>query len=334
MIAQDARTRTNTQFEAYTHELAHTHTSPKKVMPRRLDELLKVKQIAGCDTFSAFGLRTAWGRLFGGQILGQAIVAAAHTVEKNFLVHSLHAYFLLAGDSRKKILYEVERIHDGRSFARRRVTGKQMNRVIFVVTASFKTAEGDPQLEFQWPHTEMISLLKHLGVARSGKGMGGNLPSPEELIARGVVPERDSITGHTINLKVAEGDRFLIWWRKHERKLPPKAPWSDHAALVAYITDRGTVNTVRQPFNRKKDLWDNKGVEKPHEGIPWGGPSLDHAIHFHRRFRADDWHLYYQTTDITSGGRGLADIKILTNDGKLVASCTQEALMRLPRSRL
>ena len=156
-------------------------------MPRRLDELLKVDQVAGSDVFYASGLRTSWGRLFGGQILGQAVVrnafesscnpeetqisfqvAMEKTVKSEFLVHSLHAYFLLAGDSRKKILYTVERIHDGRSFCRRRVTGKQDNRAIFVVTASFKTAESEPKLEYQIPSTEMLALLSYFDVPRGG----------------------------------------------------------------------------------------------------------------------------------------------------------------------
>ena len=95
-------------------------------------------------------------------------VAMEKTVKNEFLVHSLHAYFLLAGDSRKKILYTVERIHDGRSFCRRRVTGKQDNRAIFVVTASFKTAESEPKLEYQIPSTQMLSLLSYFDVPRGG----------------------------------------------------------------------------------------------------------------------------------------------------------------------
>lgn len=298
-----------------------------------LDELLTVRAVADGDVFHAQGLRTSWRRLFGGQILGQAIVAAARTVPETFLVHSLHAYFLLAGDSKRSILYNVERIHDGRSFARRRVTGKQRNKAIFVVTASFKTAEGDPQLEYQWPNLEMITLLNHLQIPRWGTAMAG-LPSADELIQKGVTLERDTITGHTVSVKIAEGERYVLYWRKHERKLPKEAAWSDHAAVVAYITDRGTVATVRQPFNTNKTLWRGKESSRPPATVGWGGPSLDHSIHFHRRFKCDEWHLYYQTTDITAGGRGLADIKILTNDGRLVASCTQEALMRLPRSQL
>ncbi|MDC3321262.1 thioesterase family protein [bacterium] len=252
------------------------------------------------------------------------------TVKSEFLVHSLHAYFLLAGDSRKKILYTVERIHDGRSFCRRRVTGKQDNRAIFVVTASFKTAEGDPKLEYQMPNTEMLALLSYFDVPRGGSAMGG-LPSPEELIARGVTPVRDSITGHTITVTICERENLLLTWRKHERRLPIDSPWSDHAAIVAYITDNGTVSTVRTPFLHNETLWKGKS---PPPRTGWGGPSLDHSIHFHRRFRCDEWHLYVQRTDITAGGRGLADIKILTNDGNIVASCSQEALMRIPRSAL
>ena len=187
----------------------------------------------------------------------------------------------------------------------------------------------------------------------------GNLPSAEELIARGETPVRDSITGHTISVTLCERENFLLTWRKHERKLPVDSPWSDHAAIVAYITDNGTVSTVRilnsereeskqwlnhichslkyqkkqvrQPFLHNETLWKGKS---PPPRTGWGGPSLDHSIHFHRRFRCDEWHLYVQRTDITDGGRGLADIKILTNDGKIVASCSQEALMRIPRSSL
>ena len=198
------------------------------------------------------------------------------TVKSEFLVHSLHAYFLLAGDSRKKILYTVERIHDGRSFCRRRVTGKQDNRAIFVVTASFKTAESEPKLEYQIPSTEMLALLSYFDVPRGGTYINlvffsktiqhhiivgtamGNLPSAEELIARGETPVRDSITGHTISVTICERENFLLTWRKHERKLPLDSPWSDHAAIVAYITDNGTVATVRQPFLHNETLWKGK----------------------------------------------------------------------------
>lgn len=86
----------------------------------------------------------------------------------------------------------------------------------------------------------------------------GNLPSAEELIARGETPVRDNITGHTISVTICERENFLLTWRKHERKLPLDSPWSDHAAIVAYITDNGTVSTVRQPFLHNETLWKGK----------------------------------------------------------------------------
>jgi len=310
----------------------------------RLDQLMELKQVANCDVFEGNGLPTGWGRLYGGQILGQAIVAAAETVPEELLIHSMHGYFLLAGESRTVILYEVDRIHSGRSFARRTVRAMQANKVIFTLTASF--AKREEGAEYQIPAVDLIEYLKarqrepqnarERGLAlesnkqprpfrsvlpdfRPGRGLLG-LESPEVLLQRGVELQRDSITGTVISLDIAQGDRWKLVWRKHEEELPDDAPWAAHAAVIAYITDFGTVGQVKQPLLNRGQEFD-----------PFGSASLDHAMHFHRQFRCDRWLLFHQWTDVSHGSRGLASMQIFTPEGQIVCSLTQEALIRLAR---
>src|SRR3954469_26068101 len=255
-------------------------------------------------------------RVFGGQVLGQALVAANRTVEGR-LCHSLHAYFLLPGDPRVPILYEVDRSRDGKSFTSRRVVAIQHGRPIFHMSVSFQVEE--PGLEHQ--------------IDAPAVPPPEDLPSEDDFrrqMADKVPPEYREyfLRKRPIELRPVErGDLF-----RPEKRPPHQAVWvratgplPDDIALqqcvLAYASDMTLLDTALLPH-----------------GIGWlsGGlqvASLDHAMWFHQRFRADDWLLYVQDSPSASGARGLSRGLIYTRDGRLVASVAQEGLMRVREPR-
>lgn len=255
-------------------------------------------------------------RVFGGQVLGQALVAASRTVE-NRLAHSLHAYFLLPGDPKVPILYEVDRSRDGKSFSSRRVVAIQHGRPIFHMSVSFDVAEQD-QLEHQ------IDAPK---VPRPDE-----LPSEEDMRRKVIdrIPEqyRDHfLRPRPIEIKpVGRMDIFnpqkqpphqAVWIRATDR-LPDDVALQQ--CVLAYASDMTLLDTALMPH-----------------GIGWFDDriqmaSIDHAMWFHRPFRADEWLLYAQDSPSAFGSRGFNRGTIYTEDGRLVASVAQEGLMRLRKS--
>jgi acyl-CoA thioesterase-2 len=255
-------------------------------------------------------------RVFGGQVLGQALVAANHTVEGR-LCHSLHAYFLLPGDPKVPILYEVDRSRDGHSFTSRRVVAIQHGRPIFHMSVSFQVEE--PGLEHQ--------------IDAPAVRPPEDLPSEDDFrrqMADKVPPEYREyfLRKRPIELRPVErGDLF-----RPEKRPPHQAVWvratgplPDDIALqqcvLAYASDMTLLDTALLPH-----------------GIGWLSgrlqiASLDHAMWFHQRFRADDWLLYVQDSPSASGARGLSRGLIYTRDGRLVASVAQEGLMRVREPR-
>jgi acyl-CoA thioesterase-2 len=255
-------------------------------------------------------------RVFGGQVLGQALVAANRTVEGR-LCHSLHAYFLLPGDPKVPILYEVDRSRDGNSFTSRRVVAIQHGRPIFHMSVSFQVEE--PGLEHQ--------------VDAPAVSPPEDLPSEDDFrrqMADKVPPEYREyfLRKRPIELRPVErGDLF-----RPEKRPPHQAVWvratgplPDDIALqqcvLAYASDMTLLDTALLPH-----------------GIGWFSgrlqiASLDHAMWFHQRFHADDWLLYVQDSPSASGARGLSRGLIYTRDGRLVASVAQEGLMRVREPR-
>jgi acyl-CoA thioesterase II len=247
-------------------------------------------------------------RVFGGQVAGQALVAAARTVETG-AVHSLHAYFLRPGDPAVPILYQVDRIRDGRSFTTRRVVAIQHGQAIFNLQASFHRAE--PGLEHQIE-------------------MPPNLPRPESLpdFRTRMAPYREQLgewydRPRPIDMRYIDktpmergNDRssFQRVWMKTDGALPDDLVL--HTCIVTYASDMTLLDTTLLPHGRS---WDDRKMQMA---------SLDHAMWFHRPFRADSWLLYDQYTPSTSGGRGLASGSIYTIDGRLVVSVMQEGLVR------
>jgi len=258
-------------------------------------------------------------RVFGGQVAGQALVAAGRTVDDR-IVHSLHAYFLRPGDTKIPILYEVDRIRDGTSFATRRVVAIQRGKAIFHLSGSFQKPE--PGLEHQIPMPDapdpetlpsserrMQSILKRIPSDKLTKQMQSWLERPRPIDMRLVNPAKNPFEPEK------RPPRQMVWLRANGRL--PDTPFLHHC-IAAYASDMSLLDTATLPH-----------------GIPWAfmNPdyqmaSLDHAMWFHRPFRADEWLLYAEESPSSSAARGFAMGHMFTRDGKLAVTVAQEGLLR------
>jgi len=260
--------------------------------------------------------QVGWQRVFGGQVIGQALVAACRTVPDR-KPHSLHAYFMLPGDPSIPIVYEVERIRDGRSFTTRRVKAIQHGQAIFSLSASFHIDE--PGL------THQIDMPK--------VPMPEDLPSEQEIRQRVLPLMPDPVRAYyererPIELRPVEYSRYIsrepmppyfhVWIRATSRL--PDDPVL-HQCVLAYASDMTLLDASLIAHGR---------TVAEREIQP---ASLDHAMWFHRDFRADEWLLYAQDSPFSGGGRGFARGAIYTRDGRLVASVAQEGLIRLREDR-
>lgn len=248
-------------------------------------------------------------RVFGGQVAGQALVAAGRTLPPDRAVHSLHAYFIRPGDPAVPIVYQVDRVRDGRSFTTRRVTAVQHGRAIFTLSASFHTTE--PGLSHQVRMPE-VPGPEELPTARERLERAlGKVPRfaywhPIEM--RPVGPLSFEVSADPA-LRTTEN---LVWIRVDGRL--PDDPML-HVCLMTYASDLTLLDTVLLRHGRS------------YEGISMA--SLDHAMWFHRPFRADEWLLYAQETPSAEGARGLARGLVYTREGELVCSVVQEGLIRV-----
>jgi acyl-CoA thioesterase-2 len=242
-------------------------------------------------------------RVFGGQVAGQALVAAGRTVEGRG-VHSLHAYFLRPGDPSVPIVYEVDRIRDGKSFTTRRVVAIQHGEAIFNLQASFHVDE--PGLDHQVPMPEAPppDTLPRADEMEP--------PAPGRLWTRQPVDIR-YVDGPPWGRAQSATARQLVWFRA-DGKLPDDPVL--HTCIVAYASDYTLLGAALVPHGRSYFQDDVMMA------------SLDHAMWFHRPFRADEWLLYSQTSPSASGGRGLAYGGIFRQDGALAVSVVQEGLIR------
>lgn len=253
------------------------------------------------------------GRVYGGQVLGQALSAAVQTLPPERLVHSLHAYFLRPGDVRRPIVYDVDRIRDGSSFTTRRVVAIQGGKAIFTLAASFQAVE--PGFEHQDPMPEVPppeavptdqELLAPL-LSRLPKPLYDRARAERPFEHRPLDPDSD------IFLPERRPPRRAAWFRAVAR-LPDEPAL--HHYLLAYASDFGFVTTALRPH-----------------GVTWLAPgmqvaSLDHAMWFHRPFRVDEWLLYDVESPTAFGARGLVRGRIFSQDGRLVATTAQEGLIR------
>ncbi|WGL17166.1 acyl-CoA thioesterase II [Microbulbifer bruguierae] len=247
--------------------------------------------------------------LFGGQVLGQALMAAARTVEDR-LPHSLHAYFLRPGSSEMPVIYDVDPIRDGGSFTTRRVVARQNGKAIFNMSASFQIAEPGFDHQVEMPTDTLVppQELKNTQQLAEEAGMEG----PAGNQRRYMVDFRPFDPTSYFDNELRE-PRCMFWFRV-------ESPLSDdpveHRCALSYASDVALLGTALQPH--PISLFD------PHL-MP---ASLDHAMWFHRDFRADDWLLYVTDSPSASGARGYCRGQIFSRDGRLVASTTQEGLIR------
>ncbi|WP_406126223.1 acyl-CoA thioesterase [Streptomyces sp. NBC_00989] len=259
-------------------------------------------------------------RVFGGQVAAQALVAAGRTVSEDRLAHSLHAYFLRPGDPGAPIVYTVERMNDGRSFTARRVVAVQHGQPIFALSASFQRHEDG--LEHQAP---MPSAPDPATLPTSQDRLRGYDHIAPEVVEK-FIEAREAI-----DLRYVEEPPFgkfgaprephsQVWFRTNGKLEGPIDDPLLHVVLATYVSDMTLLDSVLLAHGRGG--WAVGDVV---------GASLDHAMWFHRPFRADEWLLYDQESPSASGGRGLGQARIYTQDGQLAISVIQEGVVRVPR---
>ncbi len=261
------------------------------------------------------------GRVFGGQVFAQALVAARRTVEEGREAHSVHGYFLREGDFRAPIVYFVDRPRDGKSFTSRRVTAIQHGEAIFHLSASFHREEPGLDHQVAMPNVpDPESLTNDLELIRARKEL-----IPEHL--RAVLTQDRPIDLRSITPSDPfapakpgrpEDARRQVWFRLTERISDATIM---HQAVLAYASDYGFLPTALLPH-----------------GIAFRDPrlmiaSLDHTVWMHRPFRADEWLLYVSDSPSAAGARGFVRGQVFTREGALVASVAQEGLIRLREPR-
>lgn len=268
--------------------------------------------VDGEDRFRGTSEYMPNGRVFGGQVMAQALIAASRTVQAERPVHSLHGYFLRPGDANQDITFSVDTIHDGRSFSTRRTQAYQNDVPILSMIASFQ--DEDPGLEHQMD-------------------MPAGIPGPDDLPA---AAELLGAVDHPVAQHWANQRPFdlrhvesPIYFEVKGEKVAHQAVWMRcldrlpddeliHRAALTYVSDY----TILEPIYRR-------------HGVPWVTPglkaaSLDHAMWFHRFGRADEWMLYIQESPSAQGGRGLSLGRVYSQDGILLASVAQEGMVRIP----
>lgn len=279
-----------------------------------LTELLRLEEIKTC-LYRFADTEAEAEQMYGGQALGQALLAASRTLVDDRLAHSLHAYFLRPGDTSLPVLYEVEKIRDGRSFTVRQVRAIQGGRDILYMNVSFHTKEEGLEHQIQMPSAPAPETLEstHEILRQQAKVAGWS----EEVIAQYTSNQRVDVRPITPKNTFApekNPPRQECWMRSAE-KLPDDE--QAHQCALAYLSDFSLLDTSTYPH-----------------GIPWFSDgiqvtSLDHAMWFHRPFRADEWLFFLQDSPQASGARGFNRGLIFNAEGALIASTAQEALMRV-----
>ncbi|WP_083506545.1 acyl-CoA thioesterase II [Leucobacter sp. G161] len=265
------------------------------------------------DIFTGPAMPTPHGRAFGGQVLGQALVAAGLTAPEGREIHSMHGYFVRPGDSHTPMTFEIARLHDGRSFSTRRAQAYQDGNVLMSLIASYQGSEEG--LEHQ-ESFDTASITQP-----------EDLPSVWDKYGHLTGERRNSwVLNRPFDFRHVEGDllmqagepsnRQLVWLRSRE---PLEGGQALHSAALAFASDY----LLLEPVARQ-------------HGIPWATPgmsaaSLDHSMWFHRPFQVDEWLLYELESPTAQGGRGLAHGRFYDRSGALVSSVSQESMIRLPR---
>jgi acyl-CoA thioesterase-2 len=285
-------------------------------VPRSVDELVELLDLEEIEDNLFRGRQpdTQLQRVFGGQVAAHALVAAARTVDPHYAVHSLHSYFLRPGDTAVPIVFDVEDVRDGRSFATRRVLARQHGRPIFALTSSFQVPEEGREHQDTMPDVPAPEECPTLAEASPDTGRDSE-EWKKEWAALEVRYAGDSRPGGVLH-DAERPARARLWIRVNGRL--PDDPLM-HVAAFTYASDMTLLAATLIPH----------GVHINSPEVQ--AASLDHAVWFHRPFRADEWWLYDQASPSASGGRGLAIARVFTEDGRLVASVAQEGLIRVVR---
>ncbi|HEY0639209.1 MAG TPA: acyl-CoA thioesterase II [Pseudonocardiaceae bacterium] len=263
------------------------------------------------NIFRGASVPTARLRVFGGQVAGQALVAAGRTVPPERHVHSLHAYFIRPGDPTAPIVYDVDRIRDGRSFTTRRVVAIQHGQAIFALSASFQKDErgiehADPMPDVPDPDG-LPTFHEQIGPYADRLGAWARMPRPIDV--------RYVTDPPWVSRERGPREAVNRVWMRADGTLPDDALL--HVCVLAYASDMTLLDAVLT-----------------RHGVSWAldnvlGASLDHAMWFHRPFRADDWVLYDCSSPSASGARGLATGRFYSRDGTLLVTVVQEGLLRV-----
>ena len=283
--------------------------------PEILTETLALERIE-VNTFRGVSPEDGPGRIFGGQVIAQSLLAAYETVEDR-ICHSLHCYFIRPGDPRIPILFEVDRSRDGGTFTTRRVIAVQNGKQIFNLAASFQVAEDG--FEHQAP----------MPAVRSPDDMAAEAEAHKKAVLDGMSEEMRRMMNRPRPIEMVGRDNYGFG-----RKPKPSEPKSDtwmravapigddarmHQVILAYASDMNLLSTAMRPHGV---AWQTPGLQSA---------SLDHAMWFHKASNFNDWHLYTQDSPSASGGRGFVRGAIYGQDGTLVASVAQEGLMRMKK---
>jgi acyl-CoA thioesterase II len=278
---------------------------------KELLDLLKLEKIEE-NIFRGQSQDLGFGNVFGGQVLGQALSAASQTVVPERSAHSLHAYFMRAGDAHLPVVYQVDVMRDGGSFSTRRTVAIQKGRPIFFLSASFQ------KMEAGFSHQDKMPEVPGPEGIESELEMAYRLKEKipprfrDKLLCNKPIEIRPIDPINPFNPVKKPPRRFA--WIKATGELP--ADVSTHRYLLAYASDFGLVVTALYPHGHT--FWE------PEMQVA----SLDHAMWFHRDFRIDDWLLYEMRSPNACGARGLINGRFFTRDGRLVASVAQEGLIR------
>jgi acyl-CoA thioesterase-2 len=288
-------------------------------MSKSLIDLIDILDLETIEVnmFRGRSPKTRWQRVFGGQVIGQAMVASCRTVEGR-MPHSLHCYFILPGDPQIPIVYEVERLRDGKSYSTRRVTAIQHGQAIFSMMVSFHAEEED-----SFNHQDPMPDVPH-----------PDKLTAEELAKDPIIEKMPDFirryyeSDRPIELRPVEFQRYagekipegrINFWIRTAAKLPDDPAL--HMCALAYASDFSLLDSIMARYGRT--LFDGQAM----------AASLDHAMWFHRPFRADEWLLYSQDSPSAQSGRGLARGLIFKPDGTLVASVAQEGSVRERREK-
>jgi acyl-CoA thioesterase II len=277
-------------------------------------DLLDIEQIE-VNMFRGVSPAEGWQRVYGGQVIGQALVAASRTVEDvNRVAHSLHGYFLRPGDTTIPILYSVDRIRDGRSFNTRRVVAVQRGQAIFSMSVSFQVMEEGLHHQIDMPagikppeECATEAELREAYIDKIPEEFKSNFERPRPIEMRFMEPIND--------FEPEPMPPYQHVWIRAADAMPDDIRLNQ--CLLAYASDMTLLDTCYRPHGIG---WSNENFQVA---------SLDHSMWFHRPFKTDEWLLYAQDSPYSGGARGFNRGSFYTQEGQLIASATQEGLIRL-----